>query len=72
MDEDKSERLAADRTGGNAAHRVTSVRGGESAESLNVQRSTLNSAMGNRAWECYLNRFAIGPAAAKLAEVLKG
>ncbi len=72
MDEDKSERLAADRNGGNAEHRVTSVRGGESAESLNVQRSTLNSTMGHRARECYLNRFAIGPAAAKLAEVLKG
>ncbi len=61
MDEDASERPAADRTGGNAEHRVTSVRGGESSET---------SDGGPR--ECYLKRFAIGPAAAKLAEALKG
>jgi len=67
----KHERPAADRTGGNADCRMTSTAGGLSAESLNVPRSTLNSTMGHRARACYLQRFAIGPAAAQLAEALK-
>ena len=58
--EDGSERPAADRTGGNAEHRVTSVRGGESSETTDG---------GPR--ECYLKRFAIGPAATSLARALK-
>jgi len=70
MDEDGAERPAADRTEGNASCRVTPALSALSAESLNVQRSTLNSTMGHRARECYLKRFAIGPAAAKLAEAL--
>jgi hypothetical protein len=82
MDEDKSERLAAARTKGEclvpgiaygpstASRPPVPALGALSAESLNVQRSTLNSTMGHRARECYLKRFAIGPAAAKLAEVL--
>jgi hypothetical protein len=61
MDEDKSERPAADRTEGNAASPVTRTGGGESSETAEG---------GPRA--CYLKRFAIGPAAAKLAETLKG
>jgi hypothetical protein len=61
MDEDASERPAADRTGGNAEHRVTSVRGGESSET---------SDGGPR--ECYLKRFAIGPAARRLKGAVMG
>ena len=57
--EDKSERPAADRTEGNAALRMTSKRGGLSSETADG---------GPR--ECYLKRFAITPAAAKLAVVL--
>jgi hypothetical protein len=82
MDEDKSERLAADRTKGEclvpgiaygpstASRPPVPALGALSAESLNVQRSTLNSTMGHRARECYLKRFAIAAAAVKLAEVL--
>ena len=82
IDTDESERLAADRTKGEcllpgiaygpstASRPPVPALGALSAESLNVQRSTLNSTMGHRARECYLKRFAIGPAAAKLAEVL--
>jgi glycosyltransferase involved in cell wall biosynthesis len=82
IDTDESERLAADRTKGEclvpgiaygpstASRPPVPALGALSAESLNVQRSTLNSTMGHRARECYLKRFAITPAAAKLAEVL--
>jgi glycosyltransferase involved in cell wall biosynthesis len=83
IDTDESERLAADRTKGEclvpgiaygpstASRPPVPALGALSAESLNVQRSTLNSTMGHRARECYLKRFAIGPAAAKLAEALR-
>jgi hypothetical protein len=82
IDTDKSEQPAADRAMGNAASPVTRTGGALSAEYLNVQRclkaisghsvysSTLNSTMGHRARACYLKRFAIGPAAVKLAEML--
>lgn len=59
MGEDLSERLAADRTGGNGEHRVTSVRGGESSETTDG---------GPRA--CYLKRFAIRPAVERLADAI--
>jgi len=72
MDEDGSERPAADRTEGNASCRVTPALSALSAESLNVQRSTLNSTMGHRARECYLKRFAIGPAARRLKGAVTG
>jgi glycosyltransferase involved in cell wall biosynthesis len=60
IDADGSERLAADRTMENAALQMTSKRGGLSSETAEGAPRA-----------CYLKRFAIGPAAAKLAEVVK-
>jgi hypothetical protein len=43
------------------------VQGLRAVSGHSVYSSTLNSTMGHRARACYLKRFAIGPAAAKLA-----